>query len=70
MKRAPFSLITAAGSQITALRQADREPMGAFCGVCLLASGRNRAEDSQQALQVLIQGKVYPVKIFYRVAEN
>ena len=48
MSRVPFSLTTAAGSQKSALRTADREPMGALCGVCRLASGRNRAEDSQQ----------------------
>ena len=45
-------------------------PWAGLCGVCLSASGRDRAEDSQQALQVLIQGILYPVKIFYRVAEN
>jgi hypothetical protein len=31
-------LTTAAGFQPTALKQADREPMGVLCGVCLLAS--------------------------------
>jgi len=51
-------LITAAGYQPTALRQADREPMGAFCGVCLSASGRDRAEDSQQAPADFHTGKI------------
>lgn len=44
--RPGFSVITAAGYLQSALKQADREPMGALCGVCLLASGRNRTEDS------------------------
>lgn len=41
-----FSVITAAGYLQSALKQADREPMGALCGVCLLASSRNRTENS------------------------
>lgn len=59
----PFSLATAAGFQITALRQADREPMGALCGVCLLASGRDNVEDSQQAPAGFHTGKI-PCKKF------
>ena len=57
-KRTPFSLATAAGFQITALRQADREPMGALCGGCLLASGRDNVEDSQQAPAGFHTGKI------------
>lgn len=58
MKKSPFSLITAAGYQPTALRHADREPMGALCGVCVLASGRDRVEDSQQAPAGFHTGKI------------
>ena len=38
--------------------------------VCVLASGRDRAEDSQQAPADFHTGKYNPVKNFYRVAEN
>lgn len=56
-------MTTAAGYQLTALKTADREPMGALCGVCGLASGRDRAEDSQQAPAGFHTGKI-PCKNF------